>query len=39
MKESKNNQDLTLLSNDELIEEIKRRGWKGNITMTINIQL
>lgn len=39
MKESKNNQDLTLLSNDELIEEIKRRGWKGNITMTVNIQL
>ena len=31
--------DITIFSNDELIAEIKRRGWKGNLTMTINVEL
>lgn len=29
--------NITDFSDDELISEMKRRGWKGKITMTINI--
>ena len=31
--------DITQFSDQEIIDEIKRRGWQGNITMTINITL
>ena len=31
--------DITIFSNEELVAEMKRRGWKGTITMTINIEL
>lgn len=31
--------DITQFSDDELIAEMKRRGWKGNVTMTISIDL
>ena len=31
--------DITQFSDNELIAEMKRRGWKGNVTMTINITL
>lgn len=30
---------ISTFSNDELIAEMKRRGWKGQITMTVNIEL
>jgi len=31
--------DITQFSDQEIIEEMKRRGWKGNVTMTISIDL
>ena len=31
--------DITVFTDQEIIDEIKRRGWQGNITMTINITL
>ena len=31
--------DITQFSDQEIIAEMKRRGWKGNVTMTISIDL
>ena len=34
-----NKPSLAEVSNEELIAEMKRRGWKGTITMTLNVEL
>ena len=34
-----NKPSLADVSNEELIAEMKRRGWKGTITMTLNVEL
>lgn len=31
--------DITAFTDDELVAEIKRRGWKGTLSMTVNIDL
>lgn len=32
-------ESLAEYTNDELIAEMKRRGWKGNVTMTVSVDL